>query len=151
MRLDFSNSHQLITFLLSLALGAVFCIIYDIFRFFHKKYSPPWIAVFLGDVLYFALAAAVTFCFFIMFSKGMIRVYVYFGELLGFILCRFSLSKLFWFILTGCDKVITAVSKATLKPLIRLLKRAKFKADKRIRKVANKLFAKKIKKVEKTP
>ena len=149
MRLDFSNSHQLITFLLSVALGAVFCILYDLFRFFHKKYSPPWIAVFLGDVLYFALTAVVTFCFFIMFSKGMIRVYVYFGELLGFIFCRFSLSKLFWFILTGSDKVITAVCNATVKPLIRFLKRAKFKAGKRIRNLARKLFVKKIKKVEK--
>ncbi len=122
MRLDFSNYEQLLTFLLSVVLGAAFCLLYDVLRYLHKRKISGTFFVFLGDVFYFVLISVATFCFFILYSKGVIRIYVYIGEILGFVLCRKTLSRLFLAILLKLDLIITRVLEMIFLPFGRIIR-----------------------------
>ena len=120
MRLDFSNYEQVITFLLSIVLGVGFCLVYDVLRFLHKTRMKGNVAVFIGDVLYFSVISVATFCFFLLFSKGVIRIYVYIGEILGFFICRITISRLFLPTLLVIDKYLNKILKLIFLPLIKL-------------------------------
>lgn len=93
MRLDFSNSHQLLVFLISISLGFLFSIIFDLFKFLRmvKKWND--ISIFFQDIFFFFICGIITFCFFILYTKGSIRSYVYIGEIIGFVICKFTISK----------------------------------------------------------
>ena len=120
MRLDFSNSQQAVAFLWSIVLGVAACLLYDVLRFLHKTVMKGSFAVFLGDIIYFSVVSLGTFCFFILFSKGVIRIYVYFGELLGFILCRKTLSRLIFPLIIKADEAIRKTILRIFAPLSKL-------------------------------
>ena len=117
MRLDFSNLQQVSTFLLALALGAVFCLFYDVVSFFMRGYKTGGMAVFLADTLFFGMAGVITFMFFLLFSKGTIRLYVIISELLGFILFRFFLSGVVRGLLAFIQRVISCLLRLISKPI----------------------------------
>ncbi len=77
-------AEQTVTFLLSLALGVLFCVFYDVFRCFHIK-CKSWFAVFISDILYWLVAAVAVFCFLVLRTKGQVRGYVLLGAVLGFV------------------------------------------------------------------
>lgn len=106
MRLDFSNFQQLNTFLWAVVLGAALCIVYDVIRFLLSTYNSGGVAVFLSDVLFFSFAGVETFVFFVLFSKGTIRLYALIGEALGFFLFRFIFSPAFRKILALFEKLL---------------------------------------------
>lgn len=85
---------QTYTFLWSLSLGAVFCIVYDFLRALHKLKIKGAAAVFVTDILFCIFAAVVTYCFLILTSKGRIRLFVIVGIFLGFLVFRLVLSKI---------------------------------------------------------
>lgn len=91
---EISLADQTLTFLLSLLGGAVLCLLYDLFRIFRLSRSTSRVGLFVEDVLYFVLCGFLTFCFFIVRCSGEIRGYVLLGELLGFVVCRCTLSAL---------------------------------------------------------
>ena len=105
MRLDFSNSHQLNMFLISILIGIGFSIIYDAFRFLRIFHKNGTILIFIEDIVYFSICSIITFCFFILYSKGVIRAYVYVGEIIGFIICRITVSKVIFIIIKKIKKV----------------------------------------------
>ncbi len=74
---------QTLTSLFSILLGLAFCVLYDLFRFFHKK-CRGWWAVFISDLIFWLLAALVVFCFLIFKTLGQPRGYVLLGIGLGF-------------------------------------------------------------------
>ncbi len=85
---------QLLTFLYSLILGGIFCVFYDAFRAIRKWTLNSYIAVFITDILFWVVLALVTFIFLIARTNGEVRGYVLTAQLLGFIACRFTLSRL---------------------------------------------------------
>lgn len=93
---EISVSNQIITFALSVCLGALSCLIYDILRAMRKTGFDSFVAVFITDILFWLFLAFVTFIFLISRTNGEIRGYVLIGELIGFIILRFTVSKL-WF------------------------------------------------------
>lgn len=121
MRLSFSNSQQFTAFLISILLGAVFCVVYDCIRVMLRKHNSGGVVVFLADVLFFCAIGTVTFVFFLLFFKGMIRIYIFLGEALGFIVFRFTLSSLFRGLLEGCAMLVSKIIKALIFPLNKLL------------------------------
>ena len=90
---EINNNNQIITFLLSLCLGAICCAIYDIVRALRKVCLNSLLAVTIGDILLWVLYAFLTFIFLIARTNGEIRGYVLICELLGFALFRISVSK----------------------------------------------------------
>ena len=90
---EIDNLSQLIAFLLSVAVGCVFCLIYDIFRAVRKSFKQSGVAVFFEDILYSFICAVLSFCFLLSTTGGELRVFVFVGMGIGFSVCRFTLSR----------------------------------------------------------
>lgn len=117
MRLDFSNFWQLQTLFYSLGTGVLLCLSYDIIRFINRLIRPGIILIFIMDIIYWIYAAAITFSFFMLFSKGVVRFYAYIGFFIGFLLSRITISKLFMLLLTWINKFVIFLKKQLLKPV----------------------------------
>ena len=89
-----SLAGQTTAFLYSCALGAALCVIYDVFRAIRMFFLLGRVLVAFLDILYFFLAAVFTFAFFMAVSQGEVRGYLYFGELIGWLLFRLQ-NKIF--------------------------------------------------------
>lgn len=87
------NNTQIISFLISLLAGALYCFFYDFFRVWRKLNRTGAIAVFIQDIIYFIIIAITTFILMLAFSKGHIRFYIIFGITGGFTLYNFTVSK----------------------------------------------------------
>lgn len=86
--------NQTISFVLSLCLGALFCVLYDVVRAMRKVCLNSFWAVFFTDILIWLFYAFATFIFLVARTNGEIRGYILVGELFGFILFRISISRL---------------------------------------------------------
>lgn len=150
---EISNYNQIITFLLSLCLGAIFCAIYDIIRAMRKVCINSFFAVTITDILIWILYAFATFVFLISRTNGEIRGYVLAGEATGFVLFRLSFSRLlfpflqFVFIKTAAvnEKITRYIGWFYAKSEYLILKTSKsvfkiFKSAKKLLKNARKLL-----------
>lgn len=90
---EIDNNFQLFSFGLSIALGVIFCILYDVLRAVRKISKMTDLAVFFQDIGYFMVIAFVVFLFLMAFANGEIRGYILLGILFGFILCFLTLSR----------------------------------------------------------
>lgn len=102
-------SYEVVSFGLAILLGGILCLLYDVVRVLHKFYIKGFFEVLVCDVLFWLIASALTFCFLIIRCLGYVRGYVLFGELVGAILVRFSLSRLWFYILGKIFGVFVAV------------------------------------------
>ena len=97
---EINNASQLIAFLTSLAVGCVFCLIYDIFRAIRKSFNRTRYAVFFEDILYSLICGVIGFLFLLAAAGGEIR---------AFFICRFTLSRLFLPILLFIIRVFKTI------------------------------------------
>ncbi len=86
-------SAQLITFLLSILLGAIMCVCYDLLRAMHKAFLKGFFEVLITDILFWIIWGFITFCFLIINCGGEVRLYVLIGLSIGFITVRMLLSR----------------------------------------------------------
>ena len=93
---EISNYDQIIGFLLSLLLGALFCLIYDVVRAYRFVWKSSALAIALVDLLIWIFYAVFTFVFLIARTNGEIRGYILVGEFLGFIIFRMVFSKILY-------------------------------------------------------
>lgn len=98
--------NQFLTFVYSLILGGLLCFSYDFIRAIRKSGFNYFIAVFFTDIIFWIISAFVTFIFLISRTNGEIRGYVIFGELVGFILFRITISKFIFYFFTVIFKLI---------------------------------------------
>ncbi|MEM1485950.1 spore cortex biosynthesis protein YabQ [Oscillospiraceae bacterium PP1C4] len=73
-------------FLMSIALGAVLGVCYDVFRILRVAVDHPPFAVVIEDVIFSIICAVATFLFMISVDSGQVRVFVLIGEGVGFML-----------------------------------------------------------------
>ena len=90
---EISNNNQIITFVLSLLLGCIFCLLYDILRALRKVCLNSFMAINICDLICWIIYGFITFIFLIARTNGEIRGFVLLGELIGFVLFRVSISK----------------------------------------------------------
>lgn len=90
---EININNQIITFGLSLCVGAVLCAIYDMLRAWRKVEFNSFMTVFITDIIFWVFSAFVTFIFLMARTNGEIRGYVILGALVGFMLFRISLSR----------------------------------------------------------
>ena len=76
---EINNASQLIAFLTSLAVGCVFCLIYDIFRAIRKSFNRTRYAVFFEDILYSLICGVIGFLFLLAAAGGEIRAFALVG------------------------------------------------------------------------
>lgn len=89
---EINLGYQVSTFLLSVILGVLLCIIYDFIRIFHKHYRKNGVLIIAVDIFYFILAAIITYSFLLLRCLGNIRFFVFVGGIIGFFLFRKFLS-----------------------------------------------------------
>lgn len=104
-----NTDNQVVTFLWSLVLGVAMCLAYDIVRAFHKVSVKGFFEVMLLDLLFWGTWSLITFSFLVLRCKGEVRAYVLFGQAVGFIITRISISKLFYHIFTLVLKVFRRI------------------------------------------
>ena len=117
MRLDFSNFWQLQTLGYAVIVGILLCLSYDLVRFFNRLIRPSTFVLAIIDIVYWVYAAIVSFCFFMLFSKGVIRLYAYAGFFAGFGICRITLSKLFMLMLNWLQGLLKIIYKWITVPI----------------------------------
>lgn len=77
-------------FFYSVGFGFLLGILYDVFRTFRLVISKSKILAFVTDIVYFSLGSFLTFCFIMVVDSGKVRLYVFFGEILGWLIWYFS-------------------------------------------------------------
>ncbi len=100
---------QVVSFLLSILLGAVFCIMYDLLRSLHKLYIKGFAEVFVLDLLFWFVCAIITYLFLVIYCNGIVRGFVVIGALMGFLAVRIILSKYILLIFTFVLKFIMGI------------------------------------------
>lgn len=73
-------------FLLSIALGAALGVCYDVFRIVRIAVPNPPAVIVAEDLAYAVICTVATFLFFLTIDCGQIRLFVLFGEVIGFVL-----------------------------------------------------------------
>ncbi len=107
---------QTVTFLLSLALGAIFCVFYDVFRCFHIR-CKSWATVFISDILFWLIAAVAVFCFFVLRTMGQVRGYALLGVALGFVAGRLLFGNTILRLFCRIERLFCAVLQLLLGPM----------------------------------
>lgn len=117
---------QTLTFLLSMVMGMVLCVIFDVFRIIRIMIKPTVLSALWQDVLFWLIAAVLTYCLLLVQCSGEIRGFVLFGELIGFVLCRMTVSALLIRVASAVIKAIkiclSAIRRAIVIPIIEKVK-----------------------------
>ncbi len=77
-------------FLLSVGLGFLLGILYDVFRTVRLILSNSAVLVPITDILYFCFCTFFDFCFFMAFDSGRLRAFAVFGEVIGWLIYYIS-------------------------------------------------------------
>lgn len=102
---EINNFDQTFTFIIFLICGIALKLFYDIMRAKRKVRKSGWIRVFIFDILFWSVNAAVTFLLLLARTNGQVRGYSLFAELSGFVICHFTFSKIWMKILVGIIKL----------------------------------------------
>ena len=144
---EINLAEQTLSFLLSLLLGVILCLKYDIFRAYRKIKKPTVIGVFIQDVLYFLICAVLTFLLMIITTSGQVRGYIFIGIVIGFAICRISLSVLFFKILVvlfgAVAKIFKVVKQKTTVLIKAIFRKIQGIAEKLLKFFKNVLFYRK--------
>lgn len=126
------------SFLLSLGLGFVLGIIYDIFRIIRLCISSKKFIVILFDVLYCTLACLLFFMFLLTVNEGQFRLYLLMGAGVGFAVYYFSLGAIIFsfseFLTNFIKKRIKRFFAVLLFPFRWIFSRTKSTIDKKLEK-----------------
>lgn len=91
---ELSVNDQIITMLVSAAVGGALCIIYDIMRGIRRggALTGFW-QVLCCDILFWILSAVVVFCLMLVKTSGVVRSYLVVGLMVGFLIVRLLISR----------------------------------------------------------
>lgn len=88
-----SLSAQTAYFLWSLAFGLLIGMLYDVVRAARIVLRSGRIGTTISDILFFAICGVLTALFALPFNKGDVRVFILFGEMVGFLSYRLTLGS----------------------------------------------------------
>ena len=119
--MEISISHQCRCFLLALGLGAGLSLLYDCFRILRLILPENRLLIAGEDLLYCLLCGSFTLRFALFAEQGRLRGYLLLGELLGWLLCHFSLGELILKISRPILRLISRITSLFLRPIAKLL------------------------------
>jgi hypothetical protein len=108
---------QIFSFLLSVIFGGAACLFYDVFCVLKPKTKK--ITDFFIDLIYFIILSFANFCLLLIASNGEIRLYLILGELLGFFVCKKTISRVFCFLIMVLKKMLKKIVSGLKSVLIR--------------------------------
>lgn len=100
--------HETQMFLTALLVGAGLAAVYDIFRILRIAVYTSRAAIIAEDLCYFIFFTIVTFMYILRDNSGSVRIYILFGQALGWVLYYLTIGS---FVLS-CSKTIIRVCKA---------------------------------------
>lgn len=128
---------QIRSFLYSLLLGGVFALAFYIGESFRRASRIRGVWLWLCDILYFAVAGFVTFCFLLSRSNGEVRGYILFGIALGFLAFKVLFSKLILFCLIRFLILVTNLFCKIRSNILKLFHKILGKSQKSFEKLKN--------------
>ena len=126
-------SYQTVTFLLSVLIGGIMCIVYDILRVLHRYIIKTVLGVFVSDIIYWLMSAVAVFFLLILRCDGNPRFFVISGVIIGFSITRISASRVvFWildkfafyimgilhFVFNQTERIFIHITKILIKSLL---------------------------------
>ena len=87
-------AEQTAAFLYSLLVGAGLGLVYDVFRVTRVAVRTGKAVIFIEDIVFFCIAAAITFLFLMGASDGKVRIFLLIGEFIGATLYYFTIGQL---------------------------------------------------------
>lgn len=127
--MEFFLSQQLSIFLYAVVCGVIIGVINEPFRFMRYSGFNGNIDVFIQDIIFMSVSAVITFFFSLCYNRGEVRFFIIFGEIMGFLLFRYTIGlltgKLFWLINFILKFLITTIKKVCGKILTTLTKISK--------------------------
>lgn len=114
-------NEQVYIFLLSILLGAVICLVYDLFRALHLVILKGFFEVLITDVLFWIFFSFITFFFLLIYCKGIVRGYVICGIFLGFFVIRVTISRYILYVLRFVIKFIMSILHLVIDKLCLIL------------------------------
>ena len=89
------NNQQLFSFLVALICGTIYCSYYDLLRAYRYVLKCNTVAVFFQDIFFWLTVTFSTFLLMLSLCGGELRAFIILGQLLGFIICRITVSRIF--------------------------------------------------------
>lgn len=110
-------------FFYALGFGFMLGILYDVFRTLRLIISKSKIFAFISDTVYFSLTSFLTFCFIMVVDSGKVRLYVFFGEILGWLIWYFSFGAIALRFTNAVTRICKKLFYAVKKPIKRIFYR----------------------------
>ena len=88
------NGNQTLWLLVAAAVGAAFCVFYELMKAFRAEIRHSSAAVFVEDVVFFAVCGTVYFCFCLVSDNGYVRIYNLVFAFLGSVFTKILLEKM---------------------------------------------------------
>lgn len=117
--------HEIRLFCLSVGLGGVFLLIYDLLIIWRKIFSLRGVTDAAADILYWVGAAVTFFCMAYRNNEGNLRAYLFTGAALGVFLCYLTVHPFFIRAGTKILEVPVFFVKKIIKRLLFYIKRCR--------------------------
>lgn len=90
----FNMSDQALLFLMSVVMGVLFGLLYEVFRISRIAFRLSKVTIAIEDFIFFMLCAVGIFAFSLEYGNGMVRLFFVIGALLGAILYLLTIGRL---------------------------------------------------------
>lgn len=123
--------NQAYIFLIFIFNGLILGILFDIFRILRRTFKTNDFITYIEDAIFWILSGFIIMYSLFKFNNGELRLYIFFGIILGFLLYILTFSSIFIKInvniLLFLKKLLNLVIIAPLKYIVKLLKKLVFK------------------------
>ena len=107
------TNNQAVLFLVFATNGVIIGLLFDFFRILRKTFKTSNFITYIQDILFWIFTGIIIIFFMYNFSDGSIRLYMFIGLILGFLLYILTISKfiinIFVIIINFCKKIIMQV------------------------------------------
>lgn len=103
-------SAQTMVFGYAVLFGMILGMVYDVFRITRIAFKHSTVVIAVQDIFYLLVCAVVTFFYMLTVTQGQIRIFIFIGELIGWVFYYFTIGEL-----------VIGVSSAIIKFIKRLL------------------------------
>ncbi|MBQ8028866.1 MAG: spore cortex biosynthesis protein YabQ [Clostridia bacterium] len=127
-----SSFEQISNFLSAVGLGFLVGVLYVAVSFFRSFFGNGKVAYFVSDFLFCLISAFLSFCFFLVYSRGEIRPELFFAQAVGFSSFMLTAGKYASFFLKKVSRGARKIQDFVLLPF-RKLEKFLLKISKRIK------------------
>lgn len=122
------NLNQIYNLAIALVIGAALGILYDVFKIVRLIGVNSAVSVFFQDIFFFLIATITMFSFYMQFTDGKFRIYLFIVAVLGFVIYFKTLEKLVFFVIKKLYSYLSAffrfVYKKIAYPILKTTKKA---------------------------